>query len=75
MKEKYLKCVACERVSVIQRKDSKDRPAGHIKHLWCPRCKERRPHIELDEFESSFSKNMELEEQELKAIAKGASYD
>lgn len=74
MKEKYLECVACGRMSTIQRKDSKDRPAGHIKHLWCATCKTRRPHVELDEFKSSFLKNRELEDQELEAMAKGAAH-
>lgn len=72
LKEKYLKCVACERTTVIQRKNSKDRPAGHIKHLWCATCKQRRPHVELDEFQSSYEKNQE--EAELRAMVKGASH-
>lgn len=58
MKTKRLECVLCGTIAVIQRKDSKDRAAGHIKHMYCPGCKARRPHKELDEFSSEFSKNV-----------------
>jgi hypothetical protein len=59
MKTKRLECVLCGTISVIQRKDSKDRPAGHIKHMYCPRCQARRPHKELDEFVTEFHKNID----------------
>jgi hypothetical protein len=44
---------------MIQRKDSKDRASGHIKHLWCFMCKERKPHVECNEFSEEFSKNVD----------------
>jgi hypothetical protein len=69
MKGKTLECVHCGGIQTIQRKDSKDRPSGHIKHLWCSMCKARRPHIELDEFERAFEKNVE---KGYKALVVGA---
>lgn len=57
MYEKKLKCVMCDHILTIQRKKSKNRPVGHIKHLWCPMCEKRLPHEELDEFETSFQNN------------------
>lgn len=71
MKSKYLECVACGNRTMIQRKDSKDRPAGHVKHMWCPRCKARRPHIELDEFKTSFEESTDYDAALLRAYEKG----
>lgn len=59
MKTKNLECLYCEFPMTIQRRDSKNRPAGHVKHMWCPRCQARRPFIELDEFRREFSANMD----------------
>ena len=65
--EKTLECVVCGNRFTIRRKSSKDRPAGHIKHLWCSQCETKSPHQELDEFEDSFEKNM-------KALSGGGSH-
>lgn len=70
MKSKTLECVHCGSIQVIQRKDSKDRPSGHIKHLWCPTCKARRPHTELNEFEKAFERNIAVNFETLVAGAK-----
>jgi len=52
MKSKYLECLTCSSRMTIQRKESKDRAAGHIKHMWCFTCKKLKPFVELDEFRS-----------------------
>lgn len=36
--DKTLKCSQCGEILVIQRKPAKNRGAGHIKHMYCPRC-------------------------------------
>ena len=60
MKTKDLECAMCGFVSTIQRRDSKNRAKGHIKHLWCPKCKERTAHVELDEFTKAFERNQTM---------------
>ncbi len=52
MKTKYLKCNVCKNITAIQRKESKNKSIGHIKHMWCFVCKKVNPFIELDEFKS-----------------------
>jgi len=75
MKTKRLECVLCGTISVIQRKDSKDRPAGHIKHMYCPGCQARRPHKELDEFATEFNKNVDELEAVCRAMRQSLSQD
>ena len=48
---KYLKCLKCDFVLTIHRKANKNQPDGHIKHMWCPKCKKKTAHKELPEFE------------------------
>lgn len=45
-----LTCSRCNFVQIIQRKKSKLKKAGHIKHLWCPKCKDRVEHIESSSY-------------------------
>lgn len=43
---KELKCMECGTIFPIQRKKSKNRAIGHIKHLWCWVCKKITAHCE-----------------------------
>ncbi|MNC14948.1 hypothetical protein D3C75_627400 [compost metagenome] len=45
----YLYCPECENMSNIQRKNRKLKSNGHIKDLWCHRCKKITKHIEKRE--------------------------
>jgi hypothetical protein len=45
---KRLRCKRCGVVCRIWRQPSRNKPAGHIKSLWCYRCKQRVPHVELN---------------------------
>jgi len=74
LKEKDLECIECGHIMTIQRKNSKNRATGHIKHLWCIRCKKRTRHIELDEFKSNFMKSKDRKDKELEAMAKGVCH-
>ena len=71
MIEKHLKCAVCDTLTAIQRKNSRNRPEGHIKHMWCHRCKARRPHIELDEFKVNFEDELDYDSTLLKAYECG----
>ncbi len=53
---KELKCTKCGRVVTIPRKASRNKSAGHIKHLWCTNCRKRTPHEEMAEFDSARAK-------------------
>lgn len=44
---KKLQCKKCGNEQTIQRLKSRNREAGHVKHLYCFKCKERTPHTEL----------------------------
>jgi hypothetical protein len=44
---KVLKCLECGAEITIPRKKGRDRPAGHIKHMWRYRCLQKTPHEEL----------------------------
>ena len=44
---KRLECVECGCIQSIQRRESKDKKDGHIKHLWCIVCERRVEHKEL----------------------------
>ena len=40
-----LRCCVCGFIFPIRRNTkSVERPAGHIKHMWCPRCASTTPH-------------------------------
>lgn len=42
-----LVCECCETVFPVPRKKSGRRGKGHVKHLWCYKCKDVKAHIEL----------------------------
>ena len=44
-----LRCGVCGDEEFIWRRKSKLKERFHVKHLWCPVCKERTPHIEIRE--------------------------
>ncbi|MBQ4263130.1 MAG: hypothetical protein IJB83_02660 [Bacilli bacterium] len=46
-----LKCLKCANVQTIRRRKSRLKKDGHIKHLWCWKCKERTKHLEEKEKE------------------------
>lgn len=43
----HLKCDECGNLSQIWRKHRSQKKVGHIKHMWCPACKDTQAHIEL----------------------------
>ena len=45
--ETFLECEICGNKTSIQRRMANQKKKGHIKHLYCYKCKERTPHIEL----------------------------
>lgn len=44
--ETFLICSVCDNVYPMFRHKGKQKKDGHIKHLWCYRCKETTAHIE-----------------------------
>lgn len=42
----FLICSQCNNVFTIFRKVNRQKKDGHIKHLWCFKCKEVTAHIE-----------------------------
>ena len=46
-------CPKCKNVQYINRRTCKLKRYGHIKPLWCYKCKKRTRHIEIDEFRLS----------------------
>lgn len=47
--ETFLQCKECGNVTRIHRKRSKMREKNHIKHMYCYKCREVTPHIEVKE--------------------------
>ena len=45
---KELRCKKCGNKQIISRKESKNKPFEHIKHIWCHICQKRNPHKEID---------------------------
>lgn len=41
-----LRCTECQNVTIIPRPKGKKRKEGHIKHMWCYRCKKETAHRE-----------------------------
>jgi len=50
---KRLRCKGCGAVQRIYRRPSRNKPAGHIKHLWYYQCKARIHHVELSPHEAN----------------------
>lgn len=49
MKQVKLRCAVCGNETFIWRKGSKLKEKGHVKHLWCVKCRYRTPHVEVRE--------------------------
>ena len=47
MSRSEMYCERCQSQFVIFRKKNELRGNGHIKHMWCYRCKSITPHIEV----------------------------
>lgn len=45
----HLKCEECAYLAPIHRKTHKTKKKNHIKHMYCPTCKETKGFIELGE--------------------------
>ena len=52
--EKRLKCTVCGNVDTIQRTNHRNRETGHIKHIYCFKCRDTTAHEELSEFAESY---------------------
>lgn len=50
-----LQCTDCGTVFPIQRKASKKKELGHIKHMYCPTCKEVKAFEEIKEKDKNIS--------------------
>lgn len=48
---KTLKCSDCGNIVVIHRKMSKNKKAGHLKKLYCIKCRKEVNHIELSTYD------------------------
>ena len=60
VKETRLICPVCGNVQTIYRRKSRTKSFGHLKMLWCFKCKKRTNHFELrDEIIDMESKNYE----------------
>ncbi len=46
--QKSLKCRPCKNVQIIYRVRGNNRKRGHIKTIYCYKCKKKTPHIELN---------------------------
>lgn len=46
-----LECMECGVMQTIWRKASRLKERGHVKHLWCPGCRDRTAHVEVREHE------------------------
>lgn len=44
-----LRCQSCGNETFIWRRKCKLKEKDHVKHLWCVKCEERTPHIEIRE--------------------------
>jgi len=51
VKQKTLACPECGNKQRIWRKSRRNKAAGHIKHMWCYKCKAVTGHIEQPEHE------------------------
>ena len=49
--KKTLKCTECGNLIVIHRKLSNNKKEGHLKNLYCIKCKKEVNHIELSAWE------------------------
>lgn len=49
MEQVRLKCRLCGNVDTIWRRRSRLKEPDHVKHLWCFKCRERTPHVEIRE--------------------------
>ncbi|QEM43099.1 helix-turn-helix DNA binding domain protein [Bacillus phage Chotacabras] len=43
----HLECEVCGNVTMLWRKRSKMKQKQHLKHMYCPKCKETTGHYEL----------------------------
>ena len=49
MEQVKLRCAVCDSTAFIWRKKCKLKERDHVKHLWCPNCRDRTPHVEVRE--------------------------
>ena len=50
MVKTYLECKECGNVFSIWRKSGRQKPEGHIKHLYCYKCQQVTAHVELPKY-------------------------
>ena len=51
MTQRKFKCPECGYVLFAFKRASQKTPKGHLKKLWCPRCKDEHNFIQLSEWE------------------------
>ena len=49
--ERRFKCPDCGYITIAYKKASLKTPRGHLKNLWCPRCKNEHNFIQISEWE------------------------
>lgn len=54
----YFECPECQHIFPIPRKIGRFREKGHIKDLWCPRCKEITKHYEHRSVDYEFKEDI-----------------
>lgn len=59
---KYV-CKRCGHIMYVPRKYSYCRPAGHIKHMYCPVCRALTAHRQKDEFNTRWHEPVDSEGQ------------
>lgn len=61
----YLNCEVCNNTVPIFRKRHKMKEKGHVKHMWCFKCKDTTAHIEVKEeaFYPAWLREMNNEEE------------
>lgn len=64
VKMSSLYCEKCDNKMLIPRKNGKLREQGHMKHMWCFKCKEVRGHLEY----VRYNNNLENETYVLKRV-------
>lgn len=47
LSETRLVCPYCNSIETIHRRSSKRKPYGHLKWLWCYKCRKRTNHFEI----------------------------
>lgn len=65
-----LVCLKCGNITTIFRKISNLKPIGHIKHLWCYKCKKVTEHYEVRDIDTFLYQTQDKNNPVLKLMNK-----